>query len=143
MSSHWHVTVENSRNQILRCGARFPSSGANRMEPSGPQVRDVYASFGNEGSDFEHLLDYGEFRYHLLLEFNNVEPECAENVALNRLYEAVSCEDQDAVQTAIDDCLGVLWEFLRSDYASRAGSIPTGVIKLQAITTNGILRAQS
>ena len=113
------------------------------METSGPEVRDLLASFGNEGSDFEHLLDYGDFRYHLLLEFNQVESECTENIALNRLYDAVSRNDQDAVQVAVDDCLGVLWPFLRSDYASRAKSIPKGVIKLQAITTNSMLHAQS
>ena len=74
-------------------------------EYSGPELNDLFASFASEG-DFEYLLDFGKLRYHLLLEFNLVELECAENTALSQLYEAVSQDDQDAVQTCIDDYLG-------------------------------------
>jgi len=55
----------------------------------------------------------------------------------------VSRDDQDAVPTCIDDCLAVIWPFLLSDYASRAGSIPSTVIKLEAKTTNDVLHVQS
>ena len=48
------------------------------MDDSEPEVRGLLSSFGEDRGDFEHLVDVGGFRYHLLLQFNKTESECAE-----------------------------------------------------------------
>ncbi len=112
------------------------------MNSSEPEVRGLLLSFGEDGSDFEHLVDVGGFRYHLLLQFNKTERDCVENSALNRLYNSFA-GDGKATNEAVNECMGVLWPFLRSDYASRVGSTPGRIIKLQALTTNGVLHSQN
>ena len=106
-----------------------------------PQVRDLLSNFGSEG-DFEHLLDYGAIRYHLLLSYN-VNRDCPENNALNQLYAAVSNGDQDAVSEAVDTCLGVLWPFVLSDFSARIDSESENIIRLQALSIDGVLCARN
>ena len=62
--------------------------------------------------------------------------------ALNQLYESFS-GGAKATNEAVNECMGILWPFLRSDYALRAGSKPEGVIKIQVLTTNGLLHSQN
>lgn len=112
------------------------------MNDCEPEVRDLFSSFGEDGSDFEHLVEVGGFRYHLLLQFNETERDCAENSALSKLYDSFD-GDAEAKNEAMNECLGVLWPFLRSDYASRVGTTPGGIIKIQALTTNGVLHSQN
>jgi serine/threonine protein kinase len=116
------------------------------MDDSEPPVRSLLSSFGDrDGGDFEHLVDVGEFRYHLLLQFNKNELNCPENEALRQLYTGF--DDPDATNEAVNECIGVLWPFLLEDYASRKESsqyhdASMEVIKLQVLTTNGILQSQ-
>ena len=86
------------------------------MTDAETKVHDLFTTFGNEGSDFEHLLDVGAFRYHLLLQFNMKEPDCAENLALKQIYESFSEGEQDQTNDAVNACMEVLWPFLLSDY---------------------------
>jgi tRNA A-37 threonylcarbamoyl transferase component Bud32 len=112
------------------------------MDDSEPEVRDLFTTYGNDGSDFEHLLDVGGIRYHLLLRYNTAEPECLENMTLDVLYNSCSLDDEKATNDAVDDCLGVLWPFLQSDYRLQTGVRPDKVVKLQVLTTNGVLHSQ-
>ena len=68
------------------------------------QYRSIY---GDDGGNFEHLLIYGNVRYHLLLEFNTAEPDCLENAALETMYDAVK-RDDDHAQCATDKVSGHL-----------------------------------
>ena len=113
-----------------------------RSSSSFPQIDHLRSVRRDAGGDFEHLLDYEGFRYHLLLRFNPLERDSLENVPLKKLYDAWSRNDQDAVDRAADECVEVFWPFIDADYASRSQSteIPNGVIKLQAITINGVLQ---
>jgi len=80
-----------------------------------PEIIDLRSIHRSAGGGFEHLLRYGEFRYHLLLRFNMVVPDCLENTALNKLYDAVSHDD-----SASDDCRDLFWQFIESDYIPRS-----------------------
>lgn len=111
-----------------------------------PDVQYIYGRWRNAYGDFEHLLEYGGIRYHLLLQFNQNEPTCAENIALQRLYDAFDDDDDPAaaVEVAADQCLELLWPFMEADYASRKQGITGGsTAKVQAVTTNGVLHAAS
>jgi tRNA A-37 threonylcarbamoyl transferase component Bud32 len=69
-----------------------------------------------------------------------------ENVALSQLYHSFSQDDgeaSDAVNDAVNGCIELLWPFVKSNYTSRAGSIPNEIIKLQALTKNGVLYTQN
>lgn len=110
-----------------------------------PLILDLRSHLGNSG-DFEHLLDYGSIRYHLLLSYNDDVHNCAENNALNQLYAAVSLGDQDAVSEAVDTCIGILWPFLCSDFSSRTHSelkTPVKLVKLRVLTIDGVLCVQN
>ena len=87
--------------------------------PSSPDTRHITAVHRDYPGAFEHLLDYGGFRYHLLLEFNRAQPECFENVKLKNLYDAMSCNDDDAINAAAYECLDALWPFMKADFTSR------------------------
>jgi hypothetical protein len=54
----------------------------NRMEdlelPLIQPLTSVYESHG----DYHHLLDWGNFRYHLPLQYNNTNPDAEENMAM-------------------------------------------------------------
>jgi len=113
------------------------------METSEPQVVDIQTEFGDKPSDFQHLLDYGDVRYHLLLRYNKAEDPCDENTALNRLYNAFSRNDQVDVHNAVNACIELIWPFLVSDYTSRSKSKSAEVIKLQVLTIRGVLQQQS
>jgi len=112
-----------------------------------PNVRYIRGQWRDSYGDFEHLLEYGSIPYHLLLQFNENEPTCAENTALQRLYDAFGDDDEPAaVEDAADKCLELLWPFMEADYASRKQGITTGqapLVKLQVVTTNGVLHAAS
>ena len=69
--------------------------------PSFPEIIDLRSIRRGSRGDFEHLLKYGGFSYHLLLQFNVAESECLENTALNKLYDAMSRDDGDASRRAI------------------------------------------
>src|SRR5947207_4934727 len=112
---------------------------------SSPVIRSLRSIYRDGGGDFEELLQYGDFRYHLLLKFNSVEPNCVENIALKKVYDAMTqYDDQDAVQFAAGECLDIFWTFIETDYESRLRSNTnpnaTNVIKLQVLTREGVLR---
>jgi len=94
-----------------------------------PAILDLRSRFRN-GGDFEHLLEYGNIHYHLLLCYNDDDPNCAENNALTQLYAATSRGDQEAVNKAVDTCIGILWPFLRSDFSSCTHSALKTLVKL-------------
>ena len=77
------------------------------MKESEPEVRDLLSSFENDKSDFEHLIDIEEFRYHLLLQFNKTENDCTENSTLNQLYDSFA-DDEKATNDAVNECMEVL-----------------------------------
>jgi len=79
------------------------------MENNEPHIHNLLTEFGDEPSDFEHLLDYGPYRYHLLLQLNQVEPECAKNKVLYQLYDTMSRNDEKAIQAEVEDCIQLLW----------------------------------
>ena len=120
-----------------------PNLFTREMETSEPRVDDIHTEFGDKPSDFQHLVDYGDVRYHLLLQFNEVEDACAENTALNELYDAFSRNDQVGVHNAVNTCLELIWPFMLGDYKSRNGSESAEVIKLQVLTIGGVLQQQS
>src|SRR5579859_2712553 len=47
---------------------------------SSPVIRSLRSIYRDDRGDFEELLDYGGFRYHLLLKFNPVDPTSPENI---------------------------------------------------------------
>ena len=108
--------------------------------PEFVQYRTIY---NDDGGDFEHFLVCGNVRYHLLLEFNAAEPDCLENTALDMMYDAMKREDDNALQTATDKCLDILWPFMEGDYTSRSKSATStnDIVKLQVLTSNGDLHA--
>jgi tRNA A-37 threonylcarbamoyl transferase component Bud32 len=112
------------------------------MDNSEIHVHDLCLDYGEDGGYFEYLLEIEGYRYHLLLLFNTEEPDCAENVALNRLPQSFGQSNEEA-NDAINGCIKILWPFFRSDYASRAGLIPNETIKLQAFTKNGVIHTQT
>ena len=97
----------------------------------------------DEGGDFEQLVEYGDVRYHLLLRFNERELDSQESVALRKLYDAMEQEDEDAIDLADDECTDITWPLMFADYEarSRTGALPNETIKLQAVTTDGVLHA--
>jgi len=110
-----------------------------------PHVQYICGRWRNAYGDFEHLLDYGGIRYHLLLQFNRNEPTCAENDVLQTLYDAFGDDDDPAaVENAADKCLELLWPFMEADYRSRKqGATGESTASLQALTTNGVLHSAS
>ena len=118
-----------------------------RFQLSSPIIRSLRSIYRDDQGDFEELLEYGGFRYHLLLKFNNFEPNCIENIALQRVYDSMACDDEhDAVDHAAVECLDIFWPFIEADYESRLRSNPkpdvTDVIKLQVLTREGVLHRQ-
>ena len=113
--------------------------------PSLPVIRSLRSIYRDDRGNFEELLDYGGFRYHLLLKFNTAEPNCLENIPLKKLYNAMTRDEEDALECAAGECLDVLWPFMETDYESRVrlNAIPNAndIIKLQVFTKEGILRA--
>ena len=108
-----------------------------------PEVRYIRGRWQDAYGDFEQLLDYGEIRYHLLLQFNPTEPSCHESAVLQQLYDAFDAPDPDvAVEDAADKCLELLWPFMEADYTSRKREpkLPS-TVRLQAVTTNSALHA--
>ena len=110
-----------------------------------PEIRSLRSIYRDGGGDFEELLEYGDLRYHLLLKFNSFEPDCIENDALKKVYDAIKRnDDQDIVECAAQ-CLDLFWTFIETDYESRlqsnAMTNTANVIKLQLLTRQGVLRA--
>lgn len=91
----------------------------------------------------ETLVDCGSFRYHLLVQYNDTEDGCAENVLLEKLYDALDAEDDSAVTEARNACMELVRPFMFDDYAKRVTSDQksAGTIKLQAVTKHGVLCA--
>lgn len=108
-----------------------------------PDVNEIYCSYGNEGSDFQQLVDVGNFRYHLLLSYNELEPNAAENERLEKLWDAVFRNDHKAIPYAAFDCQDLMWPFIESNYRRARETRPTEIIKLQVVTTNGLLEART
>lgn len=106
-----------------------------------PQIIDLHSIRRSARGDFEHLLQYGSLHYHLLLQFNTINTRCPENTVLEKLYDAVSLNDGDAIDSASEECLNLFWEFIEYDYKLRSNSAAreTDVIKLQVLTTDGTL----
>lgn len=104
-----------------------------------PQIHAVSASYG---ADFHEIIEYGNLKYHLLLQFNRSEPACSENLHLKRLYAAMDT-DENAVETEAANCRDLFWDFIESDYENqRASTEPQHhpeLIKLQALTKDAIL----
>src|SRR5438045_9101017 len=107
--------------------------------------RLLTARYGNGECDFQLLMDYGDSRYHLALLFNgDARPHVVENFALQKLYNA---KEDDEVECVADECLRILWPFMKADYQARskgsATAIPpssNGLIKLKAWTAGGVVQ---
>jgi tRNA A-37 threonylcarbamoyl transferase component Bud32 len=107
-----------------------------------PLIQPLHSIHRTHG-DYEDLLDWGNFRYHLLLQFNKTYPQADENVALESLWAALSADDEDAIDAAAQQCFDILFPFMKHDYSSRSRSnaCTDQVVKLQAVTRNGVLQA--
>ena len=90
-------------------------------------------------------MEYGGVRYHLLLRYNESEPDSKENIALWKLYDAMEKEDEDAINDADDECTDITWPLMFADYEARtrSGTLPivNEMVKLQAVTQGGVLNA--
>jgi len=72
-----------------------------------PYVHILHSIQCDDGGDFEELVEYGEIYYHLLLRYNQNEPNFIKNVALQKLYDAMNQEDEDAIDDANDECTDI------------------------------------
>lgn len=130
-------------NQSPIC-APFTSSAdnLNQMQPpdTTPTVRRLYYQ---QGAELEELIDYGAFRYHLLLKYNTVERNCAENVLLRKAYRALDIEDESTLNAVGQEVVDLLLPFVMADYSKRKQSndepSANETIKLQAVTQDGII----
>jgi tRNA A-37 threonylcarbamoyl transferase component Bud32 len=131
----------SSKSDWVFFGPRGPTQTSSMGDlPS--QIIDLRSIRRSARGDFEHLLQYGPLRYHLLLRFNTINTSCLENTVLEKLYDAVSRNDGDAIDNASEECLVLFWEFIEIDYKLRSNSMARGtdIIKLQVLTTEGTLR---
>jgi len=111
----------------------------------------LLSRYGDDGSDFQHLVDYGGYRYHLALLFNNdAEPDAFENATLMKLYRAMATKDDDEINRVLGECEGLLYSLMKADYNARSkrsttaiSPSSTGVIKLRALTVNGVLQSST
>jgi len=80
-----------------------------------------------QGADLDVLVEYGDLRYHLLLQYNVDKENCAENETLRRvgLYTALDEEDEDALDNAWEDFFELIFPFVEADHAKRTGSNTT------------------
>jgi hypothetical protein len=115
------------------------------MEGLGTEPTFQVVLLFKEGATVEELVDYGDFRYHLLVQYNEAENCCVENALLEKMYDALDAEDDGALDQARNACIGLVWPFMIADHAERAESKqrPNGTIKLQAVTKHGIICATS
>jgi serine/threonine protein kinase len=92
-----------------------------------------------ESGAVEALLDYGHFRYHLVVEYNHEEDNCVENILMRKVWKALDMADNEEVDEARDECIDLVWPFMLADYAKRVGSkeTPNRTIKLRAATKDG------
>ena len=95
--------------------------------------------FFSEGGAVEVLVDCGGFRYHLVVDMNEEEDNCVENLLLRKVYAALDTGDNAAVDETRDNCLDLVWPLMLADYSKRVESeeTPNGIIKLRAVTKNG------
>lgn len=111
--------------------------------------RLLLSRYEDDGSDFQYLLDYGAYRYHIALLFNyDAESDAVENITLKKLCTAMARDDNDEIDCALGECEDLLYPFMKADYDARSkGSTATilhssnGVIKLKAWTVDGLFQA--
>ena len=111
--------------------------------PDPPTIRPLTVIYRSHG-DYEDLLEWGSFRYHSLLQFNNGNPQAEESVALKNLWAAMATDDENAIEDAAQRCFDILFPFIQADYAWRSQSndvYPNDPVKLQVTTRDGVLQA--
>jgi serine/threonine protein kinase len=122
------------------CNIRFVASLAEEgsME-SVTSEPTLHVLLFKEGAAVEALVDYGGFRYHLLVQYNETDNHCIENSLLRKVYEALDAEDDGALDEATNACIMLVKPFMAADYIKRAESneAPSGTIKLRAVTERG------
>lgn len=106
--------------------------------PSSPFDVDVLNCQYSSNSGWEELFDYGELRYHLLLDANK-DRLGVQDELLAQLGRAVEDDDDDEVQRWADECRKLMWP-LHHDYTSRSKLDASKVIRIEGITVNGILQ---
>jgi len=89
------------------------------VSDSGPALCRLYFQ---QSADLEELIEYGGFRYHLLLQYNLDEENCVETNLLRRVYDGLDREDESTLDEASEDFFDLILPFVDSDYASRTDS---------------------
>ena len=84
-----------------------------------PTRPSVQLLFFQESAAVETLIDCGPFWYHLLVQYNNNEDGCRENILLKKVYDALDVEDDIAVTEARNVCMELVWPLMFADYAKR------------------------
>ena len=118
-----------------------------KVPPASPlDVTALNCRYSDGQGAWEELIAYGQFRYHLFLEFNRDEKECPENDLLKNLSMAVTQDDDDAIEYWADECRFLVWPLVKNDYASKS-SLDTvtskpceALIKIQGKTIAGSLQ---
>ena len=87
-----------------------------------------------QGVSVQTLVNYGPFRYHLLVERNYDEGGCQENALLEKVDDALGASDDAAVDDAREACMALAYPLMFDDYRARISSNqkPKGTIKLRA-----------
>ena len=116
--------------------------------PTDVSARPLTGCYGNAGSDFQYLIDYGGYRYHIALLYNgNADRNVVENVTLQKLYDAFDSDDDDEMEKVVWECEDLLYPFMKADYEARSKGLTTaipastdGVVKLKAWTVDGVFQ---
>ena len=85
--------------------------------PNDVSARPLTGCYGNAGSDFQYLIDYGGYRYHIALLYNqNADRNVLENFTLQKLCDAFDGNDEEEIEKALWECEDLLYPFMKADY---------------------------
>jgi len=98
--------------------------------PSSPFDVDVLNCQYSSNSGWEELFDYGELRYHLLLDANK-DRLGVQHELLAQLGRAVEDDDDDEVQRWADECRKLMWPLIHHDYTSRPVPCENSVFRIE------------
>jgi hypothetical protein len=131
------VTDSAKVKTILILISRMPTSVQSTETAESTIIRPLTGCYNFEG-DYEDLLDWGNVRYHSVLQYNEDNPCAEENVALKGLWAAMATDDQHELQEAAQRCFSIVYPFLRDDYERRCQVLtdkpgPT-LVKIQVVT---------
>jgi len=102
-------------------------------------VLPLTGRYGNDDSDFQSLIDYRGHRYHIALLYNeNADQNVAENVVLQRLYDAFDANNEADIEQAVCECEDFVYPFMKTGWEAQSHGWTTaitaasdGVVKLR------------